>query len=354
MVTPRTARRMVLSSLLLATLTGCGTLFEDSALFLVGTAGDTVYLQNFGTYSGYATLPSTVWGLDVTTGDTTKLRAARVQYDVQAAGDYFVAERPINDNQASRIVAVQISTGDELTILERAVSLGGRYDRAFVLAGTRVVARTDTGLLVYDLPTRTTLRTIAIDDLIVEILAADANWALVTRNSVPSGDHLLVRLDTGAARVVPAEPAGRQALLFEAAIVGDELFTGANVVDENGQAVGNEVLVLHLDDLTWESWAAYDTYTPSLLSTRALYVQGADETRVLVEYLRPSVSDRVEVIDRATGVRTTIHEETGLVSSALGPHLDGDRVYWLSSVPNIIVTYDLSSGDRDVVPFVLQ
>ncbi|MBP7747145.1 MAG: hypothetical protein KA383_13565 [Phycisphaerae bacterium] len=354
MVKLQTARRMVLSSVLLATLTGCGTLFDDSALFLVGTAGDTVYLQNFGSYSGYTTLPSTLWGLDLSTGDATKLQAARVQYDVQAAGDYFVAERPMNDNHASRIVAVQISTGAELTILERNVSLGGRYDRAFVLTGARVVARTETGLLVYDLATRAIERTVAVDDPIVEILAADAHWALVTRNSVPSGDHLLVRLDTGAARVIPAEPAGRQALFFDAAIVGEELFTGASLVDENGLAIGNEILALDLDDLTWETWATYDAYTPSRLSSRAVYVCGADETRVLVEYLNPLASDRVEVITRATGARTTLTEQTGIFTSTLNPRLEGDRVYWLSSLPNALVVHDLVSAARDVVSFVLQ
>ena len=41
-----------------------------------------------------------------------------------------------------------------------------------------------------------------------EILAASADWALVTRDDVFSGNHLLVNLATGDVREVPAEPAG--------------------------------------------------------------------------------------------------------------------------------------------------
>lgn len=333
----------------LATLAagGCVFQFGDSSLLsLLHVAGSRAYFAHYEEWSGFAELESTLWEIDLNTGDSAPLAAAAVRYDTQATDDYVAAEVPTSDNEGSRIVATRISDGKQIVVLERDVPLGGRYDRVFVLVDDRIVALTAAGVLVYDLDAEEVERTIAVADPLVELLAASDEWALVTRDNVHSGDQLLISLTTEDVVTVPDIAAGRTGLFFDAALVGDSLFAASVPADDSAER-NNTVEALHIPTLTWETLADYGDAGTSVLFPESVFVRGANSDYVLVEHIDRSSVARVELIDRETGTR----QEVGWAATAFGgavlhPQLGGDLVHWLDDADRELVTYDITTGAK--------
>lgn len=328
-------------------LAGCSDLFQDPpARFLIGVANDQAYVQHFDAWSGFTTLPSTLWRVDAQTGATEKLASATTQYDLQANAVYYAAERPTPDGNRSRVVAVEIATGEEITVLERDVVLGGRYDRVFVLADGRVIARTDEGLLVYDLDTRTVAREIAIDQPVVQIETAGADWAVVTLRNVFSEYQAIVNLATGAVKAAPALPNNAHGYYFGGAIVGDELLI-AGFANSGAIPTSPAVLVLNMNASTWETLAEYDgddAFVPEFL-----YIVGADETHVLIQAFKPLVGFRLELLDRAAGERTTLARNLGWMAETYCARFDAGAAYWIDGATGELVRYDVAMKARHAV-----
>ena len=333
----------------LVTITGCPDIWENQpALFLVGVTDGQACLQHFAEWSGFDTLPSTLWTVDTDTGATDSLQTAVTQYDVQTDGEYYVAERPTTDNQGSQVVAVEIASDEEIVVLERDVVLGGRYDREFVLVDGIVVARTDDGLLLYDLDARAVLREIELDDPIVEIHAASAKWALVRRDNVHAGDDLIVNLTTGDVDEVPALPGDATGYFYDAAIVGDDVLTSSWV--ESAAGISDlAVQTLNISTLTWDTLAEFDG-TGSGFTPQIVYVDGADETHVLIQVFKAYLGCRLEVVERVTGDRTLIAEMSGLMTITFDACLDGGVVYWIDTEQNKLRNYTIDGGAEHTVP----
>ena len=136
----RLGRFALVATVGLATIMGCAGFWEESSsLSVVGVNEADAYFAYSPEWSGFETLPSSFWQLDLETGKATRVYEKRVQYDLQLAGNYVVAERPTNNDQSSEVVAKSVASGDESVIFERNVKLGGHYDREFIAAGTNVV-----------------------------------------------------------------------------------------------------------------------------------------------------------------------------------------------------------------------
>lgn len=329
-------------------LAGCSDLFQDPpARFLIGVANDQAYVQHFDAWSGFTTLPSTLWRVNAQTGATEMLVNATTQYDLQANADYYAAERPTPDGNGGRVIAVEIATGAEITVLERNVVLGGRYDRAFVLAGGRVIARTDEGLLVYDLDARTLAREIAIDKPVAEIETAGTDWAAVTLRNVFSEYQAIVNLATGEVKAAPALPNNAHGYYFGGAIVGDELLI-AGFANSGAIPASPAVLVLNMNALTWKTLAEYggqdDTFVPEFL-----YVVGADETHVLIQAFKPLVGIRLELLDRAADERTTLARNMGWMAETYCARFDAGAAYWIDGATGELVRYDVATKSRHAV-----
>lgn len=329
-------------------LAGCPDLFQNPpARFLIGVANDQAYVQHFEAWSGFTTLPSTLWRINAQTGATEKLTDARTQYDLQANADYYAAERPTADGNGSRVVAVEIATDDEITVLERDVVLGGRYDRVFVLAGGLVIARTDEGLLVYDLDARAVAREIAIDQPVAQIETAGTDWAVVTLRNVFSEYQAFVNLATGVVKAVPPLPNNAQGYYFGGAIVGDELLI-TGFANYGGIPTSPTVLVLNMNASTWATLAEYDG-TGDAFVPEFLYIVGADETHVFIQAFKPLVGIRLELLDRAAGERTTLARNMGWMAETYCARFDAGAAYWIDGATGELVRYDVATKSRHAV-----
>ena len=342
--------KWVVSVVLAAAVTlssGCGLIEEDSTLLsFLGVVGDRAYFEYYNEYSGWVVLPSSIWEVDLTSGDTKKIAATGVRYDTQISDDFYVAERPTDDDKGSRIVAKRISTGEKTVVLERDVQLGGRYDRVFVLVGNRVVALTDDGLLVYDLAANQVENEIDVAGSLVELLAASDEWALVTLNFPYSADELLVNLSTGDVLTVPAMANGQIGLFFDAAFADDYMFT-ASLPSDEAQTDTRAVQALHIPTLTWSVLADYGESSSVAFAPATLVVTGADDTHVLAQHSVPFRQARLDLISRTSGERQEIDQSTGFNVGPWCAHLCEGRVYWIDDG---LVVHDLASGERATTP----
>jgi hypothetical protein len=344
--------RILASGLVCSTLIGCAWLLEDeSGLFLKDANDERAVFVHFDEYSGWVTLPSTIWTLDLGTEKVRRVLDARRQYDVQIEGDFYAAELPTDDDQGSRIVARRISTGEQFTILERDVQLGGRYDRAFVLDGDRIVARTDEGLLVYDLENREVATTIPVEDHLAVIHEVGGHWALVVRDDVHSGDELLVNLENGQVLEIPPVSDDVHAF-FPDAVVSDTWLIMSGFAISNDTITDHHVLLFDIPSQTWETLVAVE-FEPSEPPVWPLvFVRGATDAHVLITSGSSLVEMRLELLDRSSGQRAVLERRFGLAASPFGM-LRGERVYWVDVAEETLISYDIATQQRTSHPFTI-
>lgn len=342
---------LVAAGMAMLWLGGCFLPGTGSSLFLLHASDDAAYFEYYEQWSGFDVLPSTVWKVDLATGEATRVADAGVRYDTQANDAYYAFEEPIDNNQRSRIVATRISTGHEIVVAERDVQLGGKYYRVFSLLDDRVVALTDNGVLVYDLSAEQVDRTIAVAGNLRELLAANEEWALVSRNDVTSTTHLLVNLTTDEVVTIP-EMTNGHGLFFDAAIADDGLFTGS-FANEDTPVTTHTIQAFHIPTQTWSTLTNFGTSNSNAIPPVSVLVKGANATHVLAEYSHDGVAS-AEWIDRATGdSQQLISVANPFGGATVRPQLQGDNVCWLSegaSAETVLVTCDPATGSTTTTP----
>jgi hypothetical protein len=333
---------MFVVAVLTTSLIGCGNPWaDDSSLSLVDAGNDRAVLEYARHWSGWEILPSSIWVADLNAGETSRFKAAHKQADLQAGGDYYVAERASDNGQGSLIVAGQFSTGDEWTLRERDVALKGRLLRQIVLDGDRAVYRTDSGLTIYGLPERAVRKTLTLAVTPVELLAVGGHYAVISTNA-QSGGNALVNLDDGSITEPPAAPDNYAPQYFDAAVSDSGLVTGAS--KSNG---AEAVLVLDLPAQTWRVLAEF-THLSGAIATGALVVRGADESVVLVSQSEQFSQQSLELVDRATGARTAV--TTALTLDPFSALLRDGRVFWIDRAASVIGTFDVTTHVQMAYP----
>jgi hypothetical protein len=341
------SRFVIAAGLLVAVLAGCPNLTgpQQSSLSLVDANSQRAVLEYAKNWSGWEILPSSIWVANLPAGDTSRFRAARVQTDLQAAGDFYVAERPTDNGKGSRVVAGQFSTGDEWTLLRGNVRLTGRIFRQVMLEGDRAVYRSPAGLTVYSLSQRAVLKTIPLTEPAVELLAVGGKYALIALDQ-SDNRRALVNLDDGTAAEPPAAPNGFKGFFFDAALSDTALITAA-LTDESAGPVSAAILILDLPAQTWRILADYGQNPGGHATSRSPAVQGATEQVVLVSLTDGRSQRSFELIDRATGERTAVANLPLEPSCAI---LRGNQIYWVDPTLGVIWTYDVTTHATSTYP----
>ncbi|MCH8968031.1 MAG: hypothetical protein IIA66_02805, partial [Planctomycetes bacterium] len=133
-------------------LSGCGGTFDETgSTSIVGVDEDHVFSRHFETYSGWEVLPSSLWSVDIDSGQTRRIQDATIQAGPQAGGDFYVTELKRGDGTRGRLVGVQISTGRRMVIHERDLNWGTSFDTQHLLDGDRVLLLVGAELILYDL-----------------------------------------------------------------------------------------------------------------------------------------------------------------------------------------------------------
>ena len=342
-----TRSRIAVTIALFATaLAGCGNWPDQggNALWLIDASRDRAVLEYAANWSGWMIMPSSIWVAPLPAGDASRFKEARVQADLQADGDYYVAERPTDDG--SRIVAGRFSTGDEWTLLRRDVRLEGRIFREVVLDGDRAAYRTPDGLSVYSLTQREILQTVPLSEPAVELLAVGGRYALISLDDRYSR-YALVDLEDGTSDEPPTAPDGLHAMYYDAALSNAALITAAYREGGDGGA-SYAILILDLPARTWRVLADYGASPGGLTTSRTLAVLGADQNVVLVSVIGLLGAQSLELIDRATGERSAI--TAPLPSSPGCALLRAGQVYWVEQTPGVIRAFDVATRQISTYP----
>lgn len=333
----RTRHAMGFLGVLLASLAifgGCPQNGQDSsARFLVGQDQDSAYFAYFPEWSGFETLPSSLWRVDLATGQSKQVLDRRVRYDTQIGGRFAVFERPTD--AGSEVVAVSLADGESQILTATSTTLGGRYDVRVKAAGARAIVRTAAGLSVFDLDALGARFDISSPQSIVEILSASERWAVVSVSSM-QGSKMIFDLSTGDYWEL-AELDRYSPFLSDAAFDGDRFVT-VGFVSESHTRYG-----LLEYGITAREWTVIDEFESETAYGATSVVALRGDTIVLnsVGLLTPS---RIDQMSRTSGVRENIDIKPG--SLPYFANQAGANLAWFDAEGGELTIQSLDSGSR--------
>lgn len=331
---------------------GCPGIFEDEpSLRLTDVSNGHAVLQYYTRYSGFETLPSTVWDVDLDSAQTQKVRNARRRFDLQVSGDFYVAEVPDDDDlDGSLVVGGRFSAKREFTVARRNVRLSGRYDRAVALDGSRAVVRTAGGLLVYDLAAESAQNTVEVTDPVAVIHAVGGDHALVVRGSVHSGEVVLVNLSSSAINIPPTVPDGLEPNYFDAVIRDGVVYTGAIRFDSHPAPTQAAIVRFDIEQSAWSVLAVFELDEQSFVSG-GVTVDDVSDEYVLAHSLDYATQLDLILIDRRTGECSAI-PNPALIPVGCSRVIRGGTIYWVESTTNqrnsdwSLTAYDIAAGTK--------
>ena len=335
---------------------GCGSLgLDESSLTIVGINDEEVFYQFYPEDSGFVTLPSSLWKIDVQSGASKRIREAVKQFGLQVDGDYYVTEIALNDERLGRIVAVQISTDRRSVLHERPLVPAASDPIIHLLRDDRVILLTSDGLSVYELNQDHLLKTLALPIADLELIAFDGRHVFLDKLNKDSSDGFLVDVDTEEFRSIPLPPGNVYPLYVDAILSYPLLVTsGWEQLDED--RARNELLLFNAEANSWQSLVQYDVFDFEDGIPPVVFVTGFDGETVIasLETWGPVVEWSVEAVPISTGARSVITKETGTVFMApVFAKLHDGSLYWVDSHVPAIVIHDLGTDDRRFVPLSL-
>lgn len=333
------SRKLVAPFVLFAALTcisGCPTSSDEGAsLSLIALDDSSAYLQYYPSYSGWETLPSSVWQVDLATGQTHQLLDNQVRYDVQIAAGFAVSERPTASG--SEIVAQPLSGGEAHVLLTRSIELGGRYDRSVIATATRAIARTDSGIAVFDLSNSDARSDFPLSVPVTALLAAGETFVLMETERTPQGVPLILDLESGEATTIP-DDANYAPYLFDSVFIGRQLFTVG--FQRDGDHNASALLAFDIPSRTWAKIA--DVGSSDFLGVTV--VAGRTIDSVVVARFGVLSPSGIELIS-PDGVSGTI-VTSKFASESFSISTNGSMIAWLNPDNSILTVKNLSSGEQ--------
>ncbi len=344
----------------LCTGTVCAPVTDSSQLFLVGADADDVFVEYYPEYDGFVPWPSSLWSVDLDTGESNRIYDVRQLYFVQAEGDYYVAEEPLEDGKQGRIFGVQISTGRRMNIETHDTPNGTDYDGGeFILSAGRVVVHTADGLLLYDLAADRVVRTIPLPSNDAFLTAFRNDIAVLGVNTgcdggCESAGFILVDVDAPATVEVDGPMTGT-GFYFGSALSDDWLFT-THTAYPNASVMVIRVLGYHIPEQEWKTVIEYEPVSVDTFAPPVVFVTGGNDAYALIVELRSplvlSSEVRIALADLDTGQLTTVFQAAAILDSPTqGGRLLGNTVRWITKSPKAAYVYDIATGVTRVVPF---
>ncbi len=337
-------------------LSGCGGIFDETgSTSIVGVDEDQVFFQHFNTYSGWEVLPSSLWSMDLDSGQTRRIQDATIQAGPQAGGDYYVTELKRGDGTRGRLVGVQISTGRRMVIHERDLNWGTSFETQHLLNRDRVLFLGGEELILYDLVTGSITATIELPEGTSDLLAFGEDQAAIRLGDNAADEHAaVVNLDNGEILEFPPAPGNAQPFYLDTHLSHDWLVVSRfEQIDE--QKSRNDILAFHIPTREWRVLAQSDTFEfdPASFSFLGSFVTGISESDVLVEHTNYDLLDgysQLELIELETGIGAMIFEMPQSIltfSGFLSPALRGNEVFWNNPLLNALHVYNIQTENLE-------
>ena len=360
------------AGLVLVTVAGCdiGDWEDPPAVTLIGVDGERAFYQYFELGNSYEySSPSTVWVVDLATGDSRKLHELATGGSAAAWGDHYIfdefEETDPEGWMGAALYARQISTDERFEVFGSDEYLNYMPS---ILSEERVALLTpENVLLIYDLPERSVVQELEPAEDTLGLVDFDGDRVLIAYGDVYSGGEArIIDLSTQETVDIPQWPGASE----DAGDVWEEDFfcwtrlSGAWVtgftmaIDESGFE-GTDIWAYCLDTSTWTKVATYEGLDigESLPITGGMAdVVGMNDTHVLTYYLSLSgllrFNIRYDLIELESGATTVITEDSyGLSDRDPGtPVLEGREVYWIDGERMQLHIMNIDAQEERVIP----
>jgi len=320
---------------------------EDCGLYLVGADESHVFYEYFEEMADWELIArSSLWSLDLATGESRRVQEPTLQWGLQAQGDYYITMQQSDVEDMGQIVAVQISTGKSVTINER-LRYYWPYYSAPILDETRVLILAESGLMLYDLVTEAVTKTIEVPEDTNQLIDFKGNQAVI-RCSYKS--VILVDLETGGLTDIPSPPSDLSPAYSNILISDTWLVTNDYEFGDLISPVPHQSIILfHIPTQSWSKLAEYDNMG-GLFYAAVVYPTGIDDQHV-VAYRYDMMqfgSQYIELLDIQTGDRQVIYE--GESYYTLSPIMCENQVYSVDTSTCSLAVYDIAAGTRSTLP----
>ena len=338
-----------------------GVLFELDRAYLIGVDGDHVFYEYERESDadcnewGFCDYPTSLWLFDMATGESRRIQRPVFQCGAQAYGDYFVRERYFDDD-SGRVEAVQISTGERTTIIERS-AIERREPLYFqcqhILDGQRVMVLRLGELLLFDLAAKSVIWTFDVPAEFNELSAFGGDYAVVSSIDTESYEwraDLLIDITTDETIDIPPPPDG---INFSDGPYYDARYTSLSTGwlvgtgwRDGGQDRDLCILGFHLSTQTWHVVVGPDSPVPP---DWVPYLFGVSDGSfvILWDNEPPDLplnwgNARIDVVDPQTGDTRIVSEDRAILGlldywSLGNARVHDNKIYWIDE-------YDISGG----------
>jgi hypothetical protein len=360
-----------LAVVMIAMMSGCdggSTWWADTRMWVEDVQGDQVWFL----YDEPQANPLNPWttfslgSADLASGEVQHVRSG-VSGDIDVEGEFLVARIFWTDEASpgrvkARIVAVRMSTGEEITIHEAA-------DFSFSADDGRVALLVDSEeLLIYDLASGEVVKTIAMPGVRSYIAGFDEGRVLMKQHT-PCDDPgicdsanslvVLVDINTGEMSRVPEPPGAENAGYWDLLLSGRQIAAQLSTCTA-GDPVGwwyqsrEDFLVFDIAAGQWRLVTrrdAGDPY-PLFIENRSEWaLAGMDEQYLLLVHWHNTSRDaetRLELVDVTSGESRTIGQQQGfgMDFDSSTSMLRNGRVIWIDPLQAALFAYDVATGQQ--------
>lgn len=364
-----------------AVLAGCDALeqIDRDVLVPVAVEGKRVFYEHYEQLSDWEDVPFSLWMHDLETGESRRLFGPKILETVGISDGYYLFFEPWDDEVESRgVIGLELSTGEQFTIVEDAEW----SSEAYGLDGSRVAyiswVNEAAELIIYDLRDRVVSQVVEVPRDAMGVWGFRDNQVLTLEMNVPeefldnpeyspsldsdwdptgwTSTWLLIDLDTGEQTelsVMSPEDwwvpmPGMDALARDWVVA-----SGMRLAEDEVENMAVEIVAWDISTGTWQTLATYEPAETliGLFPFAFAFVTDVSETHVAV-YSMTGLTWRTEAIDLRSGARTGLANGglESLFASEMGlPLLGGSTAYWVKPGSDLLVVYDLDSGDRRTV-----
>jgi len=310
---------------------------------VVGIADGKAYVNYYPESSGFETLPSQIWEVDLADGQKRLVRDMRIDWNQALVAGYLVSTHPTEDGLTYQIVADHIATGQQRVLVSQEIGPDGPFDLEFVADETRVFHANDGQLVVYDLAQGGDPTAMDVPGGVSYIYATGAGRVLIERK-VPTMPLVLYDLETEEIFDFPSQIEGYNVYGYGAILLAD------SVITDGLNSASQAVIEWNID--TGESRVLESgPFGAPLegLTDPVFFPFGADDDRAYLSYISIIRGVRYDALDRATG-------DHALIGKVPFPEYPTARqfngsVYWVSVRQQTLYEYDVESGETRTLPF---
>jgi hypothetical protein len=336
----------------------------------IAIQGDLVWFEYAPPTNDITSAPSSLWSVNMTTGELRQIQLPVWQSRLQVDGDFYVTNEVSDDEMSGHIVAVRMSTRARTTIMEWSYDDGAWSGPMPFVADGRVAVVAPDGLLIYDLEISEIIQTINVPESAMGLLGFDGDKVLM-RIGCDSSDACdepysvvsLALIDVVTENrqdiPIPPGPSGYTLHVIDASLTEGQL--AITFVADPPNDHQPYLTAVRVFDRTMMEWQTIESGS-ALIGPLGMipYALGPTQAGVNEQYvlsyteeLAPLKAEaHIDLVNIESGESRTLVRRTGPVALLGGSPcgiLGENKVAWGDPIDKSLTVYDIATGQRQTV-----